>query len=120
MITDAGLIQFRTMLQENGFQTYEFKRGQSRISNNLKFSRVVDGQTCYGTVSLGYFGAYEFSMPIKPSRENGSSMWVDKVDNLLTLENAKKVARPFNSNPLVGSQANYHDQAWHERLYVAS
>lgn len=110
MINDDGLRAYADLLQRNGFTIYE----PSGWWKFFIYSRVVDGQECFGMVQTnGYrseqFKAYEHSMPIKPSVENGSSMWVEGVPNELTVEAAKLIARPTNYNPLVGRQKNYED-----------
>lgn len=110
---DSGLQMFATMLKNEGFRVYVLKSPSGRT---LKFSRNVDGQECFGYVSNA-FKSYEFYMPIKPSVENGSSMWVNGVNGDLTIANAKKVARKLNYNPLVGTQQNYFDTEWHFKLY---
>ena len=77
------------------------------------YSRTVDGRPCFGTYSLGNssnFGAPRHTMPIKPSRLNGSSAtigarWGDgatlNLDNLEpdTIAYAEAVARPANWCP---------------------
>jgi hypothetical protein len=95
--------------------------GKESVGTWFRFSREVDGKTCYASVEVGYFDAASFSMPIMPSTRHGSSMWVGDAKTLrtmeqygsiseaLTVENARLYASPFNSNPLVGRQANYAD-----------
>jgi hypothetical protein len=122
------LALFAKDLLAAGFKVYlytsDIKRvrdgGLPQVGNGFRFSREVEGQTCYATVSLGFFESASFSMPIKPSTQNGSSMWVQHrglrenagpgdYSEALTVENATLYASPFNSNPLVGRQANYED-----------
>jgi hypothetical protein len=78
----------------------------------------VDGRRCWGSVEVTDFEGYRHHMPIRPSRENGSSMWVKDVPDYLDVETARKVASPRNYNPLVGTQENWQDAAYVERAYV--
>ncbi|HEY5785233.1 MAG TPA: hypothetical protein VIT65_10690 [Microlunatus sp.] len=132
------LADYAKELLAAGFRVYVFKSDVERVAKGgresvgtwFQFSREVDGQVCYASVGLGFFESPSFSMPIKPSTKNGSSMWVGGSTELrqrdggygyseaLDLRNAELYASPFNSNPLVGRQANYADSAWQERLYV--
>lgn len=124
MIRDEGLRTYADVLERAGFAIYE---SNAVGLNFFRYSRVVNGRECFGYVQLGYFGGYSHTMPIPPTRENGSSMWVDgvpdstpdqgnRLGNPLTVEAATMVARPWNSNPLVGRQANYDDPRW-RRMY---
>ncbi|WPH57854.1 hypothetical protein [Mycobacterium phage WXIN] len=128
-IKDEGLKSYAHLLESKGFAIYEPKGIGYTSGSYFTYSRLVDGQECFGTVQAEHFGGYTHTMPIKPSRENGSSMWVAKLpgqdDNsndgsyeVLTVEAAEMVARPTNSNPLVGTQKNYKDAAWLERGYA--
>lgn len=138
MIKDEGLRAYAELLHSNGFAVYEPK---GRSGDYFTYSRVVDGRECFGTVSesqephlLRALGrtqdaGYEHRMPIEPSREHGSSMFVEintplgfgvtrrtsvRVIEGLTIEAAELVARPSNGNHLVGTQYN-----WREYLGVA-
>lgn len=116
MIKDTALSEYADLLAANGFAIYE---PRSSHGDYFKYSRVVDGgRECFGYVQHEYFGGYSHSMPIRPSRENGSSMYIDGVAGELTLEAARKVARPFNRNELVGRQENYRDELRLDRLYI--
>lgn len=103
---------------------YTTERGDIDADNECCPGGTPETVECFGTVQLGYFGGFSHSMPIKPSREHGSSMWVagvpdstpDQYDrgtmndgDPLTVEAARKVASYRNSNPLVGTQRNYRD-----------
>lgn len=128
-IKDDGLKAYAHLLESNGFAIYEPTPSGYTRGTYFTYSRVVDGQECFGTVQSEDFGGYTHTMPIKPSREHGSSMWVaglpgqddnsnDGSYEVLTVEAAQMVARPFNTNPLVGKQANYKDAARLARGYV--
>lgn len=130
------LAAFAAELLAAGFKVYlpssDIKRVQNgglpQVGNWFQFSREVEGQTCYASVSLGFFEAPEFSMPIRPSVKNGSSMWLadnarqqDMRSEALTVENAKRYASMSGYNPLVGTQLNYHDERFaHLYTEVAS
>src|SRR4051812_5548804 len=81
MITDDALREYADRLEANGFTVYEPK-GSKRY---FLYSRMVDGQECFGYVQSDWYvgpggpSGYSHSMPIKPSIENGSSMFVEVV-----------------------------------------
>lgn len=111
------LQEYAHRLSEAGFRVYAHS-GPGLITF-LLYSQEVDGKTCFGSVQRANFGnGYEHHMPIRPSKENGSSMWVKDVPEDLSVEAARMVARPSNYNPLVGTQANWQDLAWLERGYI--
>lgn len=65
----------------------------------------------YGTLQCSYFEGWGHSMPIVPSREFGSSMYVGSADRqsqkyVFTVQAAEECARPTNYNPDVGTQRN--------------
>ncbi|AVO21355.1 hypothetical protein PBI_MEGABEAR_45 [Mycobacterium phage Megabear] len=121
MIRDEGLRTYADVLEQAGFTVYETN---SVTLNYFRYSRMVDGKECFGYVQLGHYGGYSHSMPIRPSTEHGSSMWVEgvpdstpqqgnKLGNPLTVKAATKVASPTNWNPLVGEQENYDNPRFH-------
>ena len=121
MIKDQGLRDYARLLESNGFTIYE---PTGTMGTFFTYSRMVGDRECFGTVSANRFQSlgtgYSHSMPIRPSRENGSSMFVAGVPDevTLTVDAARKVAQPRNRNALVGTQENYKDSAWLERGYV--
>lgn len=119
-ILTERLAQFADELRSEGFRVYVFRSDVKRVERGgkqscarwLGFSREVDGRECYASVSdSGRFGGYQFSMPIKPSRVNGSSMFIGGAEatefDELTLDNARLYASPTGRNALVGTQENY-------------
>lgn len=62
------------------------------------YSREIDGKTYYGVFSIGYFGDADHSMPVKPSREYGSSIKIANAEmgDPFTVAAAEKIARPRN------------------------
>lgn len=129
-IVRPELADFGKLLLAEGFKVFVFrsdvervaKGGMESCAETIGFSRVVDEQECFGTVSYGIAG-HQFNMPIKPSREHGSAMFIGDTDQMpefdeLTLENAELYASPTGFNRLVGTQNNYRDPVWQDRLYV--
>lgn len=120
MINEPALRVYANQLERHGFSIYEPVGTKVSSGDYFMYSRTVDGQECFGYVQRDYARAasYSHSMPIRPSVENGTSMYIDGTDNELTVEAATKVASPFNTNRDVGRQANYEDRKWIDRLYV--
>lgn len=112
-LKNEALREYATLLQANGFTIYEPK-GTIGV-RYFTYSRLVDGVECFGTVQQADFGGYSHTMPIKPSHEHGSSMFVANVPDELTVQAARKVAQPTNWNDLVGTQQNYRDDRWLDR-----
>lgn len=105
-IKDAALREYAALLAKNGFTIYEPKG----VWNHFMYSRMVDDREYFGNVQREQVGSgYRHFMPIKPSKEHGSSMFVDDVPDELTIEAATAVASPSNYNKLVGRHANYRD-----------
>lgn len=108
--TEPDLIDYARLLTENGFTIYE----PNSRSEYFLYSREVDGRECVGIVgqcTLRLSGYYH-SMPIRPSREHGSAMFVPGIDDgydHLTVEAAERVARPTNTNECVGTHENFKD-----------
>lgn len=115
------LAEFGRTLLDNGFKVFVFKSDVARVANGgreacattLGFTRIVDGQECAASVSItNIFVGPTFSMPIRPTRENGSSMWIGHQPTMnefddLTVENAELYASPTGFNPLVRTQDNF-------------
>ena len=118
-IRNDALREYAAQLCTAGFTVYVPK---SPGWHYIGYSRVVDGQECLGFVQRGEFASdgWKHHMPIKPSLENGSSMWIDGVPDsqTLTVDDACRVASPVNRNPLVGVQRNYIDAEWMRRGHV--
>lgn len=133
-ILKPALAEFAKELLANGYKVYVFKSDIKRVANgglesvatSMGFSREVDGETRYASVSIGHFEAANFSFPIRPSRQHGSSMWIGGAKELrdqdtygsmseaLILENAALYTSPTASNPLVGTHQNYGGTYWRE------
>lgn len=139
-ILKPKLAEFAKELAANGYKVYLFKSDIKRVANggmpqvatSLGFSRFVDGRECFASVSLGHFDGANFSFPIKPSRQHGSSMWIGGNPRLrshevykgemteeLCLVNAEVYTLPMASNPLVGTHENFPGTYWGENgIYV--
>jgi hypothetical protein len=115
----AETAEYARTLQVAGFTVYGPTNPRMRVdglpvpSGWFHYSRTVDGRECYGTFHDGSdktFGTPDHSMPITPSRLNGSSAhiggrWGDaatlNIDNMdpLSVAYAEAVARPANWCP---------------------
>ena len=129
-ILTKRLSAFADELRADGFRVYVFQSDVERVAKGGRencatwfgFSRMVGERECYASVSdSGMFGGYQFSMPIKPSREHGSAMYIGGRDtpefDELTLENARLYASPTGRNALVGTRENYGPPSY-ERISV--
>lgn len=115
MIRNETLRNYADTLKAAGFTIY----APGGTWDYFTYSRTVDGVERFGTVQLGHFGGFSHSMPLRPSRENGSGMWVEGVPDStpdqgdpsgpdpLTVEAAENVTQSVNYNPLVGIQHNH-------------
>lgn len=87
---------FRVWLTKfiNGYLTYE-----------------KDGH--YGTFQYSDYEGWQHTMPIIPSREFGSSMFIgDAIENVWSVEAAEQTARETNHNYIVGNQKNAGNRTW--------
>jgi len=116
VISDPELAAYADVLEAAGFVIYESASG--RPSAYFRYSRIVGSQECFGYVQANWVGATKFShlMPILPSIEHGSSMWVEGVPEALTVESAALICRQVNRNPIVGQRRNFADPRF-EYLY---
>lgn len=77
---------------------------------NWNFMHYLEPQgRYYGTISKSEFEGWGHSMPIKPSHEFGSGMYIDEADarvDPFTVKAARDTARAFNTNRAVGTQPN--------------
>ncbi len=109
IIKDESLVDYANVLYDNGFSIYV----APGVHNFFVYSREVDGKECFGSVQYDSFEGYRHFMPIKPSTEHGSGMFVeDGTNNVVSgrsLDAARFVASSKNYNHLVGSQENYVD-----------
>ena len=67
----------------------------------------------WGHLQEFYFDGWAHDMPIVPSREYGSSMFIGRpVADVWSVEAAEQVARATNHNDVVGTRANAGDRTW--------
>lgn len=96
------LAAFAGELEAAGFRVYR-PGGAWRF---IGFAREVDGGWCSATVQASDFGnseGWSWHMCIVPSREDGSSMFLDDVPNgsPLTVETARSVTLPSAHNSVI-------------------
>lgn len=96
------LAAFADELEAAGFRVY---RPGDRWSF-IGFAREVDGKWCSATVQASEFGnseGWQWHMNIVPSREDGSSMFLDDVPNgsPLAVETARAVTRTAARNAVL-------------------
>ncbi|AWN04712.1 hypothetical protein HOT29_gp094 [Microbacterium phage Squash] len=122
-LTDEAA-EYALRLRDAGFMIYVPAKPDRRPATWFHYSREVDGQTCYGTYHAATnsgFNPANHSMPITPSRLNGSSAhvgasWGDELtlglDDVAadSIRMAEIVARPdnwcpFNAVPTVEAVA---------------
>lgn len=65
-----------------------------------------------GSLQQSYYDGWQHLMPIVPSRENGSSMFLEHPADPFTVQAARDCAQPFNYNHLTGRQPNAADKTW--------
>lgn len=108
-LTNETLRAYAELLQRAGFAIYEPK---GVVGDYFMYSRIVDDVECFGLVQREWGGAevYRHLMPIQPSVEHGSSMYVDGVLNELTIDVAQEIASPRNTNSVVGTHDNFNDR----------
>ena len=101
------LQEYAEALIAAGFVVYAAREIDGLPLGFFHYSRVVDGQTVYGTVSAEYFGGHSHSMPIKPSRQHGNALAMggDRLE-ALTVAEAERTARLSNSNQAIGRHKN--------------
>lgn len=95
----AELSAFADTLEAAGFRVYR----PGGTWTFIGFAREVDGKWYSGTVQASDFGnseGWSWHMNIVPSREDGSSMFLEDVPNgsPLTVETAEAVTRPSAVN----------------------
>lgn len=105
---------YAALLIQAGFTVYVPAKPERRPTTFFHYSRDVETpsgpQTCYGTVNTPQFRLlgepFSHTMPIHPSRLNGSSALIDPAPgdpnpgpHELSVEYARRVARPENYAP---------------------
>lgn len=98
----TALDNFADTLEAAGYRVYR----PGGTWTFLGFARQIDGQWCSATVQASEFGnseGWQWHMSIVPSREDGSSMFLDDVPDgsPLTVETAELVTRPTATNSVL-------------------
>lgn len=111
-ILTPELRDYATELLEAGFSIYVVERPSPRPLSFFRYSQVVEGRECFGYVQYDNLYGYSHSMPIKPSRQSGSSMFIGNSEEpdqgtAQSVDYARRVAQPRNWNHLIGWQDNY-------------
>lgn len=83
---------YAEQLIANGFTVYAATDARVPL-RFFHYSREVEGQTCYGTVTMTEWEGPEVHMPRTPSRERGSAV---RIADRVTLETMTKAASPMN------------------------
>lgn len=85
-------------------------------SSSAKFYRTLDWFQFRKDGRIGYYSGdfladHHWSMPIRPSREHGSSMFVEAAENAPNaIEAASIITQESNYNRIVGTHKNYADE----------
>lgn len=106
----ARLTEYGNELVAAGFQVW-LTRTFSAHGGYLQYRDPATG-ACGSLQYSDHEAAWQHLMPIVPSRENGSSMWIPDPADPFTVEAARQCARPTNRNHLVGTQRNAGDRTW--------
>jgi len=89
-----GTREYAELLIESGFAVYVPAKRNSRPVAWFHYS--IDGN--YGTFDAGLHDGPDHSMPIKPSRLNGSAALIEPGDPY-SVEYARRIASPTNWSP---------------------
>ena len=106
MATKEEVEAYGLRLVDAGFEVWMSDYGRT----GYLVYRNTDNE-CWGTFQPSEHSGWEHSMPIEPSREHGSSMWVEDIEpDQWTIEAARKCAQRSNYNPIVGRHHNVRDK----------
>ena len=111
---EQGIEEAMLEAKKQGFKVYVCYLGKfdKRVSY---FETEYKG--LWGYVEIAYFGGYNLSMPIKPSREYGSYLALCNLDRKLDVgvsfeefsESLPLLKNKYNYNKLIGEHRNYND-----------
>lgn len=96
------LIEFGRTLVAAGFEVWHTSYGRDGY---LTYRNPEND--CWGTLQHSDHEGWQHLMPISPSVEAGSSMFIDKAHPPFTVEAARQCARPTNYNSLVRRRENH-------------
>lgn len=98
-----------TELESAGFDIHVSSR-DAELSRRLNwFQFRKNGRIGY--YSGDFLADHNWSMPIRPSREHGSSMFVEAAEDAPNaIESASIITQESNHNHIVGTHKNYADK----------
>jgi len=104
-------------LMEHGFTVYVAVHDRNADGAPIRqdwfhYSRDANGRTCYGTFTIGYFGSGEHAMPVRPTRQYGSSIVVTGMPNTYSIAAAERIARPQNVGLHTGLRTFDNAKPW--------
>jgi hypothetical protein len=101
----SRLVEFGRTLVEAGFEVWHTQSGY-RDEGWLTYRDPANN--CWGTLQRTMSGSREWEhlMPIEPSVQAGSSMFIGKPLETFTVAAARQCASPYNHNEIVGRRAN--------------
>ena len=106
------LTEYGNQLKAAGFDVWV------NPSPGLEYLVYMAPGGCYGTLQESEFDGWGHYMPLKPSREFGSSMFLDTELDPWTVDAARECAQPVNHNHVIGWQANARTH-WMSPNYVS-
>lgn len=104
------LTSYGNELVAAGFEVW-LTKGYFRSGGYLQYRDPATG--AQGSLQYSDHEGWQHLMPIVPSRENGSSMFLETQTDPFTVDAARECARPTNRNNVVGTQRNAGDRTWH-------
>lgn len=108
------LASYGNELVEAGFEVWLHKFGEGYLT----YRDPATGNQ--GSLQYSFMEGWQHLMPIVPSREYGSSMYIENPSDPFTVEAARECARATNHNRAVGrTLANAKDRNWHSPDAIA-
>jgi hypothetical protein len=103
------LTQYGQELAAHGYEVWLTKGGQH--GGYLQYKDLTTGDQ--GSLQYSLMEGWGHSMPIVPSREYGSGMYIEDPEPPFTVEAARQCAQPTNYNRAVNARlANARDRTW--------
>ena len=105
----AETLAVATELESAGFDIHV-------SSSSAKFYRRLNWFQFRKNGRIGYYSGdfladHNWSMPIRPSREHGSGMFVEAAEDAPNaIEAATIITHESNYNPIIGTHKNYADE----------
>ena len=103
------LASYGNELVNAGFEVWLHKFGEGYLT----YRDPATGNR--GSLQYSLMEGWQHYMPLVPSREFGSSMFLDTDTDPFTVAAAQECARLTNRNSVVGTQRNAGDRTWHIR-----